>query len=92
MALRKITVDNSVKYIPSANSSPSENSHDHNPRTILNPAKQKKLSQNNKKSLTTEWERDFEQLNNNEMLLLIKKHTDTLVERTKTRPQEPFDF
>ena len=25
---------------------------------------------------------------NNEMLLLIKKHTDILIEQTKTRPQE----
>ena len=25
---------------------------------------------------------------NNELLLLIKKHTDTLIEQTKTKPQE----
>ena len=25
---------------------------------------------------------------NNELLLLIKKHTDTLIENTKTRPQK----
>ena len=29
---------------------------------------------------------------NNELLLLIKKHTDTLIEQTKTRPQEPLQF
>ena len=29
---------------------------------------------------------------NNEMLLLIKKHTDTLIAQTKTKPQENFDF
>ena len=29
---------------------------------------------------------------NNELLLLIKKHTDTLIEQTKTRPQETLDF
>ena len=29
---------------------------------------------------------------NNELLLLIKKHTDTLIEQTKTRPQEPLEF
>ena len=25
---------------------------------------------------------------NNELLLLIKKHTDTLIEQTRTKPQE----
>ena len=29
---------------------------------------------------------------NNEMLLLIKKHTDTLIEQTKTKPQESLEF
>ena len=29
---------------------------------------------------------------NIELLLLIEKHTDTLIERTKTKPQETFDF
>ena len=29
---------------------------------------------------------------NNEMLLLIKKHTDTLIENTKTRAQETLEF
>ena len=29
---------------------------------------------------------------NNELLLLIKKHTDTLVEQTKTKPQETLEF
>ena len=29
---------------------------------------------------------------NNELLLLIKKHTDTLVEQTKTRQQETLEF
>ena len=29
---------------------------------------------------------------NNELLLLIKKHTDTLNEQTKTRPQETLEF
>ena len=29
---------------------------------------------------------------NNELLLLIKKHTDTLIEQTKTRPQDTVDF
>ena len=29
---------------------------------------------------------------NNELLLLIKKHTDTLVEQTKTRPQGTLQF
>ena len=29
---------------------------------------------------------------NNELLLLIKKHTDTLIEQTKTRPQERLEF
>ena len=29
---------------------------------------------------------------NNELLLLIKKHTDTLIEQTKTRPRETLEF
>ena len=29
---------------------------------------------------------------NNELLLLNKKHTDTLIEQTKTRPQEALEF
>ena len=29
---------------------------------------------------------------NNELLLLIKTHTDTLIEQTKTKPQETFEF
>ena len=29
---------------------------------------------------------------NNELLLSIKKHTDTLFERTRTKPQEAFEF
>ena len=29
---------------------------------------------------------------NIELLLLIKKHTDTLIEQTKTRPQETLEF
>ena len=49
MTLRKITIDYSVKYIPSMNSSPSENSRDHKPTTNSNAKKQnKKLSQNDK--------------------------------------------
>ena len=29
---------------------------------------------------------------NNELLLLIEKHTDTLIQQTKTRPQETLEF
>ena len=29
---------------------------------------------------------------NNELLLLIKKHTDTLIEQTKTKPHETLEF
>ena len=29
---------------------------------------------------------------NNELLLLIKKHTDTLIQQTKTKPQETREF
>ena len=29
---------------------------------------------------------------NNDLLLLIKKHTDTLIEKTKTKPQETLEF
>ena len=29
---------------------------------------------------------------NNELLLLIKKHTDTIIQQTKTKPQETLEF
>ena len=29
---------------------------------------------------------------NNQLLLLIKKHTDTLIQQTKTKPQETLEF
>ena len=29
---------------------------------------------------------------NNELLLLIKKHTDTLIQQTRTKPQETLEF
>ena len=29
---------------------------------------------------------------NNQLLLLLKKHTDTLTEQTKTKPQETLEF
>ena len=29
---------------------------------------------------------------NNELLFLIKKHTDMLIEQTKTKPQETLEF
>ena len=29
---------------------------------------------------------------NNELLLLIKKHTDTLIAQTRTKPQETLEF
>ena len=29
---------------------------------------------------------------NNELLLLIKKHIDTLIEQTRTKPQETLEF
>ena len=29
---------------------------------------------------------------NNELLLLIKKHTDTLIQQTKTKPQGTLEF
>ena len=29
---------------------------------------------------------------NNELLLLIEKHTDTLIQQTKTKPHETFEF
>ena len=29
---------------------------------------------------------------NKELLLLLKKHTDTLIEQTKSRPQETLEF
>ena len=29
---------------------------------------------------------------NNELLLLIEKHTDTLIEQTRTKPQETLEY
>ena len=35
---------------------------------------------------------DLDSLNDNELIFLIKKHTDTLIEETKTKPQETLEF
>ena len=52
MTLRKRTIDNSVKNIHSANSSPNQNSHDHKLKTASIPRRRnKKFSQKNKISL-----------------------------------------
>ena len=51
MTLRKITIDNSVNYVPSTNSSPSDNSDGHTPKTVSNPTKQKKIVHKIKKAL-----------------------------------------
>ena len=40
MLLRKKTIDNSVMFIPSTNSSPIEISHNHKSKTVSNPGKQ----------------------------------------------------
>ena len=53
MKLRKVTLDNSVNYISSVKSSPSENSHDHKPKTASNPGKQNKKISSNQNSLKT---------------------------------------
>ena len=42
MTLRIITIDNSVSQIISTNTSKCEHSHDHKPKTVSNPRKQKK--------------------------------------------------
>ena len=48
MTLRRITNGNSVKCMPSVNSSSSESSHDPKSKTVPNPRKQnKKFSQTN---------------------------------------------
>ena len=45
MTLLKTSIENSVKFIPSTNSSPIEKSYNHKPETVSNPRKQnKKLS------------------------------------------------
>ena len=52
MVWTKITINNSVKYTPSVNSSTSEKSHNHKPKTTSTPRNQNKpTSQNNKKFL-----------------------------------------
>ena len=40
--IRKITIHNSVRYIPPTNSAQYENSHDHKPKTVSIPRKQNK--------------------------------------------------
>ena len=50
MTILKTTIDNSVKNVPSTNSSPCEISHDHKRKTASNPRKEKKsFSKTNKK-------------------------------------------
>ena len=49
MTLRKKTIDNSVKFFQSANSSQGKKSHDHKPKTASIPQKQKKTFTKQKK-------------------------------------------
>ena len=89
MTLRKITVDNSFRYV--SNSQSNFSRKDHKPKTASPPKKQnKKFSQRNKK---------FIQVMTGEGFRIIqwtyiknKKYTDTLIEQTKTKPQETLEF
>ena len=70
---------------------------DSKPNTIKissNPRKQNKKISPTKKNFVTIFAasecRIFKR--NNELLLLFKKHTDTMIERTKTKPQETLVF
>ena len=42
LLLQKLTFDNNVKCIPSTKSSPSENAHEHKPKTAAFPTKKAK--------------------------------------------------
>ena len=53
-----------LKYIPSTNSSPGGNSHDHKPKTVSNRRKQnEKISKNHKEISKSIQEQDSEYLN-----------------------------
>ena len=68
MVVRKITIDNRVKYIPSVNSSSSENSHNDKPMTTSTPRKQNQNAPQSikkfLKNITAEGFRNLKQIMN----------------------------
>ena len=92
--MRKVTVDNSVRYIPISEKTKGKDMKTKPIKTGSLPCKQNKnISQNNKKFIKkscSKW--IWISQMNNELLLLFKKHTDTLIEQTKTKPQETLEF
>ena len=94
MVLGKITIDNSVRYIPKTEQT---KEGDSKPKTIKSgsfPRNQNKnISQNSKKFLKKYFSSRIQISKMNiELLLLIKKHTDILIQQTKTKPQETLEF
>ena len=88
MTLRKITIDNSIKHIPQR-----EQIRDSKPNTTLSIKQNKKFSQSNKLYIkgfiSGEGFRIPKRIMN---YYFIEKHTDTLIEQTRTRPQETLEF
>ena len=106
MVLRRITVENSVRNVPKIeqtkeikqNMTKNENQSDKiqpiSGGGKPNTRKQNKnISQNSKRILKNVAASGFGILQmNNELLLLIKKHTDILIQQTKTKPQDTLEF
>ena len=94
MVLRKITYENSVRYIPKTEQTREQN--------ILNQTKKRKIQLLENKikifhktvrnSLECASTRTWKTQLNKDLLLLIKKHTDTLIEQTNTKPKEFLEF
>ena len=88
MVLRKRSVNNSVRYIPK-----SEQTGGNKLKTIKAASLPRKKNHKTIKSFLIMFQhQDSNSLMNNELLLLIKKLTGTLIEQTKTKPQETLEF
>ena len=94
MTLRKIAVDNSVKYVPKSEQTKERDSKPKTTKASSLPRKQnKKPSQSNKKFPNNISASGFSNLKRSmNCYFKYKKHTDTLIEQTKTKAQEMLEF
>ena len=93
MTMRKKTIGNGVKYIRQSEQTQSiSRKRDSKRNTIKSHSLPRKPTKTFRKCLkkSNYFSRMFQSYlkMNNELILLIKKHTDTLFEQTKTKPQK----
>ena len=87
MPVRKITVDNNVKYIPQSEQTRERDIKPHTVKNTSLPKKQnKKLSQNNAKFITNYQQKVSALLYEQPIVTFNKNHRDTLIEQTKAKP------